>query len=110
MVHRLLEAAIKTNADLGWTPSTIDLIAQHCNDRKLAGKSQLFVYISKNQLFVYILAKSISDKSAEMFLSLFIRQSGPVIVDGVIIQVMDHSMDCVLGTWPMFSRVARLYS
>lgn len=80
-----MDAAIK-NDELAWVPQTIEMLANHCNDRKLA-------------------AKTVSDKSAEMFLSLFIRQAGPLVVDGVIIQVMDHAMDCVLSNMGITKRV-----
>ena len=46
----------------------VEEVTQHCNDRKLA-------------------AKAVSEKSGEMFLALFVRQSGPILVDAVIIQV-----------------------
>ena len=82
---RLLDAALK-RIELDWDPIKVEEVAQHCNDRKLA-------------------AKAVSDKSAEMFLSLFVRQSGPILVEGVVIQVMDHSMDCVLSNMGITKRV-----
>ena len=82
---RLLDAAIK-GIEMKWDPIKTDLVAQHCNDRKLN-------------------AKSISDKSAEMFLSLLVRQAGPLAVDGVVIQTMDHSIDCVLSNMGITKRV-----
>ena len=85
LVHRLLEAALLPK-ELKWDPVQIEQVAQHCNDRKLA-------------------AKICSEKSAELFLSLFIRQSGPVVVEAVIIQVMDHSMDCILSNMGVVKRV-----
>lgn len=80
-----MDAAIK-QTELGWDPKTVELTAVHCNDRKTA-------------------AKAVSEKSAEMFLSLFIRHAGPLAVDGVIIQVMDHSLDCVLSNMGITKRV-----
>ena len=70
---RLLDAALK-RIELDWDPIKVEEVAQHCNDRKLA-------------------AKAVSDKSAEMFLSLFVRQSGPILVEGIVIQVSDYAMD-----------------
>ena len=61
IVHRLLDAALQDkqlNYSNFWSPDTIQSVAGHCNDRKLA-------------------AKTISDKSAEMFMCLFIKQCGP---------------------------------
>ena len=56
-----MDAALK-KTKLDWNPIKIEEIAQHCNDRKLA-------------------AKAVSDKSAEMFLALFVKQSGPILVE-----------------------------
>ena len=47
----------------------------------------------------------VSDKSAEMFLALFVKQSGPILVEAIVIQVMDHSMDCVLSNMGITKRV-----
>merc|ERR1719245_2402677 len=85
LVHRLLNAALKPK-ELKWNPQQIEMVAQHCNDRKLA-------------------AKTCSEKSAELFLCLFIRQSGPVNVEAVGVQVMDHSMDCILSNMGVVKRV-----
>ena len=85
LVHRLLDAALKPK-ELKWNPQQIEMVAQHCNDRKLA-------------------AKTCSEKSAELFLCLFIRQSGPVNVEAVVVQVMDHSMDCILSNMGVVKRV-----
>ena len=72
--------------ELKWKPEQIEMVAQHCNDRKLA-------------------AKICSEESAKLFLSLFIRQSGPITVQAVVIQVMDHSMDCILSNMGVVKRV-----
>ena len=40
-----------------------------------------------------------------MFLSLFVRQSGPILVEGIVIQVSDYSMDCVLSNMGITKRV-----
>ena len=85
LVHRLLEAALKPK-ELKWNPQQVEMVAQHCNDRKLA-------------------AKTCSEKSAELFLCLFIRQSGPISVEAVVVQVMDHSMDCILSNMGVVKRV-----
>ena len=85
IVHRLLDAALK-HRELQWSPSTIQRIANHCNDRKLA-------------------AKTISDKSAELFLCLFIRQCGPLVVHATVGQVMDYAVDCTLFDMGITRRV-----
>ena len=72
--------------DLNWKPPNVEAIAQHCNDRRLA-------------------AKAVSDTSALMFLALFIRQSGSVNVEGIVIKVSDYSMDCVLSNMGITKRV-----
>ena len=40
-----------------------------------------------------------------MFLALFVKQSGPILVEAIVIQVMDHSMDCVLSNMGITKRV-----
>ena len=39
------------------------------------------------------------------FLALFVKQSGPILVEAIVIQVMDHSMDCVLSNMGISKRV-----
>ena len=72
--------------NLKWSCGEVQRIASHCNDRKLA-------------------AKTISDKSAELFLCLFIRQCGPIVVDAVVGQVMDYAVDCILFDMGIAKRV-----
>lgn len=78
--------AVLEEVNLIWIPSQVHSIAEHCNDRKSA-------------------AKNVSEKSDELFLGLFIRESGPLLVDAIVIQVMDHAMDCILQDMAVVKRV-----
>ena len=53
-------------------------MTEHCNDRRLT-------------------AKRVGEASAELFLSLFIAECGPLTGQpGVVVQVMDHSLDVLI--------------
>ncbi len=62
------------------------MTADHCNNRKLS-------------------AKNVSETSNLMFLSMLIRSAGPLSVEGLVTQVMDRSMDCVLSNMGIVKRV-----
>lgn len=77
---------LEHDLDSVWNPQDVGGKAQHCTGRKLS-------------------AKTVSDKSAEIFLSLFIRECGPITVDAVVTQVKDYSMDCILSDMNVSKRV-----
>ncbi|KAJ7354818.1 DIS3-like exonuclease 2 [Desmophyllum pertusum] len=53
------------------------MLADHCNDRKLA-------------------AKRAGDLSNDMFFGIFVRESGPLEEDGMVVNVMDQSLDVLV--------------
>ena len=67
LISRLLDAAL-TGRELNWTSQTVGLDCSNCNNRKLA-------------------AKKSSEKSDELFLTIFIAKCGPIEVDAMVIQV-----------------------
>ena len=74
-----MDSALKhQDLNLKWSCGEVQRIASHCNDRKLA-------------------AKTISDKSAELFLCLFIRQCGPIVVDAVGMISHKRSLRTIFG-------------
>ena len=85
MVHRLLDAAI-TMRRPSWDPVEVQQATEHCNDKRLA-------------------AKRVSEASGELFLALFIAECGPLSQPGVVIQVMDHSLDVLILQMGVVKRV-----
>ena len=87
VVHRLLAASLGIDEPLNQDPDGIDMIAGQCNDRKLA-------------------AKRASELSNELFFGIFVRESGPLEEDGMILNVMDQSLDILV---PQLGVVKRVY-
>lgn len=87
VVHRLLAASLDIDEPLNQDPDVIDMIAGHCNDRKLA-------------------AKRASELSNELFFGIFVRESGPLEEDGMVLNVMDQSLDILV---PQLGVVKRVY-
>lgn len=87
VVHRLLAASLGIDEPLNQDPDVIDMIAGQCNDRRLA-------------------AKRASELSNELFFGIFVRESGPLEEDGMILNVMDQSLDILV---PQLGVVKRVY-
>ena len=87
VVHRLLAASLGTDQPLNQDAAITDMIAEHCNDRKLA-------------------AKRASELSNEMFFGIFVRESGPLEVEGMVLNLMDQSLDVLV---PELGVVKRVY-
>ena len=87
VVHRLLAASLGIDQPLKQEPAIVDMIAEHCNDRKLA-------------------AKRASELSNEMFFGIFVRESGPLEEEGMVLNVMDQSLDVLV---PELGVVKRVY-
>ena len=87
VVHRLLAASLGIDEPLNQDPDVIDMIAGQCNDRKLA-------------------AKRASELSNELFFGIFVRESGPLEEDGMVLNVMDQSLDILV---PQLGVVKRVY-
>ena len=87
VVHRLLAASLGIDQPLHQEPAIVDMIADHCNDRKLA-------------------AKRAGELSAEMFFGIFVRESGPLEENGTVVNVMDQSLDVLV---PELGVVKRVY-
>lgn len=76
MVHRLLEYAVNDKTP-DWKILDVQCQALQCNDKKL-------------------LAKRAGEASAELFLSLFVAESGPLNQVGCVVNVLDHAVDVLL--------------
>lgn len=87
IVHRLLAASLGIDQSLNQDPAIVDEVAEHCNDRKLA-------------------AKRASELSNELFFGIFVRESGPLEEEGMVLNLMDQSLDVLV---PELGVVKRVY-
>ncbi len=86
IVHRLLQAALEGERLEGMSVAGASAAAEVCNAKKLA-------------------AKAASDDSAGLYLGLFIRQSGPLREKAMVVNVLDHSVDCLVFAFADTKRV-----
>ncbi|CAF4725446.1 unnamed protein product [Rotaria sp. Silwood1] len=77
LVHRLLGAVLNYNDNLYQAPRALEQIAQLCNEKKLS-------------------AKTCSERSAELYLAVLIREYGTISDEAVIVGVKDESLDIYL--------------
>ena len=88
LVHRMLAASLAIDEQVNKTSEELDVIASHCNDRKLA-------------------SKTCSELSSEMFFGIFVRECGPLEEDGIVAGVMDQSFDILV---PKLGLTKRIYA
>ncbi|XP_070561830.1 LOW QUALITY PROTEIN: DIS3-like exonuclease 2 [Ptychodera flava] len=86
VVHRLLGEALKCGPSVLADKVSIQAQAGHCNDRKTA-------------------AKRVQDLSVELFFAIFIKECGPVEEDGMVLGVLDHSVDVLVLKFGVIKRV-----
>ncbi|XP_046461080.1 DIS3-like exonuclease 2 isoform X2 [Daphnia pulex] len=77
LVHRLLDAALEQESLDHWEQSVVKRLLDNCNSRKLA-------------------AKALQETHSELHLANLIRKSGSIEVKGIVLAVLDHSVDVVL--------------
>ena len=77
MVHRMLTAALEEDGMVLKSVTELQKLAEECNDRKAA-------------------AKKVQELSNELFFSVYIRQSGELHEQAVIIGVQDSAIDVML--------------
>ena len=71
-IFRLLDAALK-NEKPTWLPQHVTAISSNCNKKKL-------------------IAKRVSEKSDELFLTMFVNACGPLTVNAMVLQVSQKSI------------------
>lgn len=87
IVHRLLAACLKVGRVPCFTSDDLEVIASHCNDKKYA-------------------AKCAGEASVELYLGAFIRECGPLMEDGIVVNVMHEAIDILV---PSFGIIKRVY-
>jgi DIS3-like exonuclease 2 len=83
---RLLDAALKGKKLESWSTQVLRGLTDQCNEKNLS-------------------AKRAGDSSSDLYLALFIKECGPIEVNGVIIEVHFRILDLTYrdGTsWPSF--------
>ncbi|VDK72953.1 unnamed protein product, partial [Cylicostephanus goldi] len=86
IVHRSLAAALGYCEPSERTVEEIQKIAEHCNDKKL-------------------IAKKVSESSAELFFGVLIHRVGPMEAKGVVVNVLDAAFDVLLFKYGVIKRV-----
>ncbi|CAF0864172.1 unnamed protein product [Rotaria sordida] len=77
LVHRLLGAVLNYNDNLYQAPRALEQIAQLCNEKKIS-------------------AKTCSERSAELYLAVLVREYGTISDEAVIVGVKDECLDIYL--------------
>eukprot|EP00123_Amoebidium_parasiticum_P017821 comp23998_c0_seq1/m.42718 comp23998_c0_seq1/g.42718 ORF comp23998_c0_seq1/g.42718 comp23998_c0_seq1/m.42718 type:complete len:941 (-) comp23998_c0_seq1:35-2857(-) len=85
VVHRLLAATLE-GEDAYLDVPTLNEIAKHCNDQKLA-------------------ASNAQDKSDVIYFCAILRAGGPITREGVVTQVLDRSFDVYVPSLGMERRI-----
>ncbi|XP_033115208.1 DIS3-like exonuclease 2 isoform X2 [Anneissia japonica] len=86
IVHRLLAASVYAAAAPTRDAQVIELQAKHCNERKTA-------------------SKKVQEMSAEMFLAVYIKECGPLEENGMVMAVLDRSVDVLILSIGVVKRV-----
>ncbi|XP_065666029.1 DIS3-like exonuclease 2 [Hydra vulgaris] len=74
LVHRLLTAALDSTFKVKGRPKQLQAIAEHCNERKWT-------------------AKKASEQSSDVFFAIYVKECGPFEEKGVVVAVLDKSID-----------------
>ncbi|XP_013775846.1 DIS3-like exonuclease 2 [Limulus polyphemus] len=86
IVHRLLAAALGYQSPTSISVEDLQRQASHCNDKKLAGKR-------------------VQELSADLFLSVFVKECGPLEEQAMVMGLMDHSFDVLILRMGTLKRV-----
>ncbi|XP_040284369.1 DIS3-like exonuclease 2 isoform X1 [Bufo bufo] len=86
LVHRLLAAAIGRGPALQLPQEAIQKQADHCNDRKTA-------------------SKRVQELSAELFFSVFVKESGPLESEAMVMGVLNEAFDVLVLRYGVQKRI-----
>ncbi|KAM4043155.1 DIS3-like exonuclease 2 isoform 2-T3 [Anomaloglossus baeobatrachus] len=86
IVHRLLAAAIGRGPPLKLSQEAIQNQADHCNDRKTA-------------------SKRVQELSAELFFSVFVKESGPLESEAMVMGVLNEAFDVLVLRYGVQKRI-----
>ncbi|KAG5286010.1 hypothetical protein AALO_G00009990 [Alosa alosa] len=86
IVHRLLAASIGAGSRLGLTGEEVHKQATHCNDKKTA-------------------SKRVQELSSELFFSVFVKESGPLESEAMVMGMLDQSFDVLVLRYGVQKRI-----
>ncbi|XP_053552373.1 DIS3-like exonuclease 2 [Bombina bombina] len=86
IVHRLLAASIGCGPQLDLPPGAIQKQAEHCNDRKTA-------------------SKRVQELSADLFFSVFVKESGPLESEAMVMGVLNEAFDVLVLKYGVQKRI-----
>uniref|UniRef100_A0AAY3ZX62 DIS3-like exonuclease 2 n=1 Tax=Denticeps clupeoides TaxID=299321 RepID=A0AAY3ZX62_9TELE len=86
IVHRLLAASLRCGPHIKITTEDIQNQASHCNDRKTA-------------------SKRVQELSSELFFSVFVKESGPLDSEAMVMGMLDQSFDVLVLRYGVQKRI-----
>uniref|UniRef100_W5MBL1 DIS3-like exonuclease 2 n=1 Tax=Lepisosteus oculatus TaxID=7918 RepID=W5MBL1_LEPOC len=86
LVHRLLAASLGCGPCLNLTGEDIQKQASHCNDRKMA-------------------SKRVQELSSDLFFAVFVRESGPLESEAMVMGVLDQAFDVLVLRYGVQKRI-----
>ncbi|XP_077343772.1 DIS3-like exonuclease 2 isoform X1 [Lithobates pipiens] len=86
IVHRLLASSLGCGPKLKLPQDAIQKQADHCNDRKTA-------------------SKRVQELSAELFFSVFVKESGPLESEAMVMGVLNESFDVLVLRYGVQKRI-----
>ena len=86
LVHRLLASSLGYIKCENVDPHYIQIVCELCNDKKYS-------------------ARVCSERSSEMYFSLFVNECGPIDQEGYVVAIKDHSFDVLVYSLGVVKRV-----
>ncbi|KAM6948751.1 DIS3-like exonuclease 2 [Aplochiton taeniatus] len=86
VVHRLLAASLGCGLSLELKPDEVEKQASHCNDRKTA-------------------SKRVQELSSQLFFGVFVKESGPLDSEAMVMGVLDQSFDVLVLRYGVQKRI-----
>ncbi|XP_039999974.1 DIS3-like exonuclease 2 isoform X2 [Xiphias gladius] len=86
IVHRLLASSLKCGPHLGLSTEEVQKQASHCNDKKTV-------------------SKRVQELSSELFFGVFVKESGPLDSEAMVMGVLDQSFDVLVLRYGVQKRI-----
>uniref|UniRef100_A0AAX7T0T5 DIS3-like exonuclease 2 n=1 Tax=Astatotilapia calliptera TaxID=8154 RepID=A0AAX7T0T5_ASTCA len=86
IVHRLLASSLKCGPRISLSTAEVEKQASHCNDKKA-------------------LSKKVQELSSELFFGVFVKESGPLDSEAMVMGVLDQSFDVLVLRYGVQKRI-----
>ncbi|KAM9720259.1 DIS3-like exonuclease 2 [Menidia menidia] len=86
IVHRLLASSLKCGPHIGLSMAQVEKQASHCNDKKT-------------------LSKRVQELSSDLFFGVFVKESGPLDSEAMVMGVLDQSFDVLVLRYGVQKRI-----